>query len=122
MLARIGADAVLLFHLAFVAFVVLGGLLVLRWPKLAWAHIPAAAWGAWIEFTGWICPLTPLEVDLRRAAGDAGYSGDFISHYIVALLYPEVLTRATQLALGAVVIALNAAIYVVLARRLRRSV
>jgi hypothetical protein len=111
MLYRLAADAVLVLHLAFVVFVLLGGFLVLRWRKLAWAHLPAVAWGALIEFSGWICPLTPLEIALRRAAGDAAYAGDFVEHYIVALLYPESLTRDVQVALGIFVVLLNAVIY-----------
>jgi hypothetical protein len=118
-LYRAAADAVLLLHLAFVLFVVLGGFLVLRRPKLAWLHVPAALWGALIEFVGWICPLTPLEVALRQAAGSAGYSGDFLEHYLVAVMYPEGLTREVQFALGAVVVVLNAAIYTAVLRRAR---
>ena len=120
MLYRAAADAVLLLHLAFVAFVVLGGFLVLRWPTLAWAHLPAVAWGALIEFSGWICPLTPLEIALRHAAGDAAYTGDFVEHYIVALLYPELLTRDVQIALGVVVVLLNAVIYGAVLRQQHR--
>jgi hypothetical protein len=119
MLARIAADAVLVVHLAFVLFVVFGALLVLRWPKLALVHVPAAIWGALVELNGWICPLTPLEVTLREAAGGTGYRGDFLQHYIVALLYPEELTRTMQLGLGGLVVLINAAIYVVIARRAR---
>jgi hypothetical protein len=114
---RLAADALLLGHLAFVFFVVLGGLLALRWPRLAWAHVPAAVWGAVVEFTGWICPLTPLEVALRRAAGDAGYTGGFVEHYILAALYPNGLTRATQLTLGLAVVVLNVGIYMVVLSR-----
>lgn len=122
MLYRLAADAVLLLHLAFVVFVVLGGFLVLRWRKLAWAHLPAVAWGALVEFSGWICPLTPLEIALRQAAGDAAYAGDFVEHYIVALLYPESLTRDVQVTLGVAVVLLNAAIYgAVLVRQFRRQ-
>ena len=117
MLYRAAADLVVLVHLAFVAFVVLGGLLVLRRPWVAWIHLPAALWGALIEFGGWICPLTPLEVALRRSAGEAGYAGGFIEHYVVALLYPEALSRELQIALGAAVVLINAWIYAVLARR-----
>ncbi len=120
MLYRIAADAVLLLHLAFVVFVVLGGFLVLRWRKLAWAHLPAVAWGALVEFSGWICPLTPLEIALRQAAGDAAYAGDFVEHYLVALLYPESLTRAVQVALGIGLVMLNAVIYGALLRRRHR--
>lgn len=101
----------MLFHLAFVVFVVLGGLLVLRWPKAAWVHIPSAMWGALIEYTGWICPLTPLENSLRVRGGEAGYSGGFIEHYVLPTLYPAGLTRGTQIALGSAVLCLNLAAY-----------
>jgi len=122
MLARWLADAVLLLHLAFILFVVLGGLLVLRRPKLAWLHLPAALWGALIEFTGGICPLTPLENALRRQGGEAGYQGGFIEHYIVPLIYPGSLTRPVQVALGAVVVLINLAVYWRVARRARSRV
>lgn len=111
------ADLVLVVHAAFVAFVVAGGLLVLRWPRLAWLHLPAVAWGAAIEFGGWICPLTPLENRLRAAAGQAGYAGDFLGHWLQALLYPPGLTRELQLVLGAGVLLLNLGAYGVLLRR-----
>jgi len=111
MIARLAADAVVLFHCAFVLFVMLGGLLVLRRPRLAWLHLPAVAWGALVEFTGWICPLTPLEQTLRAAAGEAIYHGDFVGHYLLPLLYPAGLTRTVQLGLGAVVLLINGAIY-----------
>jgi hypothetical protein len=120
MLYRIAADGVLVLHFAFVLFVLLGGLLVLRFPPLAWLHLPAAGWGAFVEFTGRICPLTPLEVALRQAAGDAGYAGDFLEHYLVAVMYPEGLTRGTQMVLGAAVLLVNAAVYAVALWRLRR--
>ena len=116
---RAAADAILVAHFAFVLFAVLGALLVLRWPRLAWLHIPAVVWAAFIEFSGTICPLTPLEVALRQRAGQAGYGGGFIDHYVVSLLYPEGLTQNTQAMLGAVVVALNAAIYIVAFRRRR---
>jgi len=121
MLERIAADAVLLVHLAFVVFVILGGALLLRWPKLAWIHLPAVMWAALVELNGWICPLTPLEVELRRASGDAGYAGDFLEHYIVALLYPEGLTRAMQIGFGAGVVAINVVVYTIVARRASAS-
>ena len=114
------ADAILILHLAFILFVVLGGLLVLRHRRLIWLHVPVAAWGALIEFGGWICPLTPLEKRLLTLGGDEAYSGGFISHYIVPLIYPEGLTREMQWLLGALVLAINAAIYFRLWRR-RRS-
>lgn len=105
------ADAVVVLHLAFVVFVVLGGLAVLRWPRLAWLHLPAAAWGVLIEFAGWICPLTPLENSLRRHAGEAGYEGGFVEHYVTLLLYPAGLSRITQWILGGLALAVNVAIY-----------
>jgi hypothetical protein len=118
---RAAADAILVSHLAFVLFVVFGALLLLRWPRLAWLHIPAVVWAAFIEFSGTICPLTPLEVALRQRAGQAGYGGGFIDHYVVSLLYPEGLTQNTQAMLGAVLVAINAAIYIVAFRRRRTS-
>jgi hypothetical protein len=115
------ADALVVFHLLFVLFVGLGGLLVLRWPWLAWAHVPAAIWGAGIELVGGICPLTPLEHELRRRAGEAAYQGDFVSHYVLPVLYPAGLTRAAQLGLGALVIGINLSVYGLLLRRRRSS-
>lgn len=106
-----GADVIVALHFAFVVFVVLGGLLVLRWPRVAWLHVPAVIWGALVEFTGWICPLTPLENRLRRAAGETGYQGDFIAHHILPVLYPNGLTRMDQLVLGGVALAINIVIY-----------
>jgi hypothetical protein len=114
------ADLIVAVHFAFVLFVVLGGLLVLRWPWLALAHIPAALWGAAIEFGGWICPLTPLEQSLRRDAGDAGYSGGFIEHYILPVLYPSALTRSIQIILGVSVLTVNLLMYGYLLRRRRK--
>ena len=113
------ADLVLVLHFAFVAFVALGGFLVIRWPKIAWAHVPAAIWGAGIEFTGWICPLTPLENALRARAGGAAYEGDFVARYLLPVLYPEGLTRDAQVVLGSIVIFGNAVLYAVAARRHR---
>jgi len=120
---RLLADTVLILHLAFIAFVGLGGLLVLRWPTLAWLHVPAVAWGAWIEFTGRICPLTPLENVLRAHAGETTYSGAFIDHYVTSLIYPAGLDRRQQIVLGAFVLVLNGAIYgrLLWRRRSRRA-
>ena len=115
------ADLVLLVHFAFILFVVLGGFLVMRWPWLAWLHLPAALWGALIEFAGWICPLTPLEVSLRRAGGEAGYAGGFIERYLTPTIYPEGLTRSVQVALGLVVVVINVLVYLRLARRRRKE-
>ncbi|WP_140628753.1 DUF2784 domain-containing protein [Methylibium rhizosphaerae] len=115
------ADTVLLLHLAFIAFAVLGGLLVLRWRRAAWLHLPALAWGAFIEFSGGICPLTPLENALRAAAGRAVYSQGFVERYIVPLIYPGELTRELQYLLGGALVGINLAIYgLVLYRRRRR--
>lgn len=113
------ADAVVLVHFGFVLFVVLGGFLVLRWRWLAWLHLPAAAWGALIEFAGWICPLTPLELWLRRTGGEAGYSGGFIEHYLLPVLYPAALTREVQIALGLGVLAVNLIAYALVWQRKR---
>jgi hypothetical protein len=118
--AAVLADLVLVAHVAFVLFVIAGGLAVVRWPWLAWIHLPAAAWGAFIEFAGWICPLTPLENALRLRAGRDAYAGDFVSRYLLPVIYPEGLTREVQMALGAVVVAVNAATYFVAIRRRRR--
>lgn len=108
---RVAADAVVLVHAAFVVFALLGGLLVLRWPRLAWAHVPAAAWGVLIEFVGWICPLTPLENYLRDRAGLATYRGEFVEHYVLPMLYPAELTRTRQVWLGLLALAVNAFVY-----------
>jgi len=105
------ADAVLILHLCFILFVVLGGVLVLRWPWLAWLHLPAAVWGALVEIAGWICPLTPLEVAFRQAAGRPVYDTSFIEHYLVPIIYPSSLTRDVQIALGVLVLGLNVAVY-----------
>jgi len=115
------ADLVLVIHLAFVFFVVLGGLLVLRWPWVAFLHIPAAIWGVLIEYTGGICPLTPLENSLRQSGGQAGYSGGFIQHYIQPVLYPAGLTRGTQLLLGSLALLVNLAAYGLVVARMKRA-
>lgn len=115
------ADLVVVVHLAFVAFVIAGVLLVWRWPRLAWAHVPCAAWGAWIELSGGICPLTPLEQWLRLQAGGPSYTGDFVDHYLLPVLYPEWLTRETQVVLGGLVVIVNAIGYgALVARQARR--
>jgi hypothetical protein len=112
------ADLVLLAHLAFVAFVVIGGAAVLTWPRLTWVHLPAVIWAVLIEYAGWICPLTPLENALRQAGGEAAYAGGFVEHYVVPVLYPTELTRTVQVVLGSVVLLLNALVYWHLARRM----
>ena len=117
----LAADAVVLLHVAFIAFVVLGGLLALRHRWVAALHVPAAVWAVLIELFGWICPLTPLEVQLRLAGGEAGYRGGFVDNYIVPLVYPASLTQGVQLALAAFVLLVNAAIYAVLLGRTPRG-
>jgi len=112
------ADAVVVAHLLFIAFVVAGGLLVLRWPRIAWLHLPAAAWGAVVELMGWVCPLTPLENRLRSRGG-VPYEGDFVARYLLPVLYPENLTPARQRILAAVVILANLVIYAVVIRKSR---
>jgi hypothetical protein len=121
MLFRFVADVLVGIHFLFVLFVVGGGFLTWRWPRVAWAHGPVALWGALIELAGWICPLTPLENDLRRAAGDAGYAGGFIEHYVIPVVYPAGLTREIQLTLGLAVIVINAVAYGGLVWRRRRK-
>ncbi len=116
---RILADLVLVTHLAFVAFAVLGGLLVLRKRRVAWLHLPAVAWGAIVEFTAWVCPLTPLENLLRDAGGGAPYSGDFIAHYVTPVLYSTTLTREDQLIYGLALLVINGAIYGLVLYRFR---
>lgn len=117
MLVSLAADLVASLHFAFVVFVVLGGLLVLRWPRLAWLHLPAVAWGASIELLGWICPLTPLENRLRHEAGLAGYEGGFVEHYLLPMLYPASLSRSVQVILGLSVLLINAVVYGSILRR-----
>lgn len=114
---RAVADALVAFHLGFILFVMLGALLAFRWPRVVWLHLPCAIWGAWVELAGWVCPLTPLEVELRRKGGLEGYSGGFIENYITPVVYPEALTRAGQLVLGIAVLVLNAFLYWRLWRR-----
>ncbi|MDJ0622619.1 MAG: DUF2784 domain-containing protein [Desulfocapsaceae bacterium] len=111
MLYWIGANIVLIIHLGFVIYVVCGGFLILRWRWTALLHLPAVIWAALLEFNGWICPLTPLEQWLRIAGGQQGYSGGFVEHYLISLLYPAGLTREIQIILGAFVLIVNGAIY-----------
>jgi hypothetical protein len=115
------ADLVLLLHFGFILFVTLGGLLLFRWPRVAYLHLPAAVWGMLIELAGGICPLTPLEQRLRQRGGEAGYTGDFIEHYLTATIYPAGLTRDIQFALGAIVLLVNGTVYWLWWRRRRRS-
>jgi hypothetical protein len=106
------ATAIAITHLAFILFVLLGGLLVLRGPRLAWVHLPAAVWGVLIEFFGWWCPLTKWENHFLREAGRAGYDGGFVAHYIMPIIYPAGLTRGMEIAIGAIVLIVNVSVYV----------
>ena len=121
MVFRILADATIILHLCFVLFVVLGGLLVVRWRRVAWVHLAAVAWGVWVEFSGWTCPLTPLENWFRQQGGGPVYTASFIEHYLVPILYPSSLSREIQWVLGGAVLLINAAVYfLVFWRRARR--
>lgn len=113
------ADLLLLVHALFIVWAVAGGLLVWRVPKLAWLHLPAVAWGVWIEATGGICPLTPLENRWRAAAGESPYAGGFIQHWLGALIYPDGLTREAQITMGVVLLLFNLVLYLALWRRRR---
>ena len=119
MIYRLLADIVTIAHLIFVVFVILGGLLAFRWPRLVWIHVPAAAWGAFVELSGRVCPLTPLEIWLRLQGGEVGYSGDFVDRYLIPVLYPGNLTHEIQLLLGLTLIGGNAVIYLLLWHRHR---
>ncbi len=117
----LAANIVLIIHLGFVLYVVGGGLLIFRWKWSILLHLPAVLWGALLEFNGWLCPLTPLEQWLRVAGGQRGYSGGFIEHYLLSLLYPAGLTRDIQILLGTFVVVVNALIYAILIFRFVRS-
>lgn len=130
MTARWLADAVLVLHGLFIVFVLVGALGVVRWPRLAWLHLTAVVWAVYVAAAGRICPLTPIENALRQAAGEAGYDGGFIEHYLLGAIYPDGLTRGVQIGLGVFVVVLNVALYVTLyvtlharslARRARNS-
>ena len=119
MLYPLLADAVVVLHLGFILFVVLGGLLALRRPRAAWLHIPAALWAVYITLTGTVCPLTPLENHFRRAAGESGYGGGFIDHYLLPVIYPCVFSSAVQWSLAGIVLTVNAAVYTLAWRKHR---
>jgi hypothetical protein len=123
MLYRIAADGLLLFHLLFILFVLFGGLLALKWRALIWPHLPAVAWGVTVEVLHLTCPLTQWENLMRQAAGQTGYGGGFIEHYVWPVIYPAGLTPSIQLALGSVVLAINVLVYLRLIRlwKLRRA-
>lgn len=117
MIYRALADATMLVHFGFIAFVVLGGLLVLRWRWMMWLHLPAAVWGVLIELGGWVCPLTPLENHFRRLGGESGYRDGFVERYLEPVIYPPGLSAPTQLGLAAFVVLVNVAVYSLVARR-----
>ena len=114
---RLAADGVLLLHLAFILFALVGGALAARWRWMPWVHLPAMAWAIFVEFTGRICPLTYLENDLRLRAGQSGYTTSFVEHYLLDVIYPAGLTRELQFGLAATVVLVNIAIYVWLVLR-----
>ena len=116
---KIIADALVMAHFLFIAFVVAGGAIVVYRPCMAWLHLPAVLWGAVVEFAGWICPLTPLENHFRVLAGSAAYSGDFVAQYLLPLIYPENLTRETQIALGLLVVVINIIFYALAVKKHR---
>jgi hypothetical protein len=118
---RFFADALVVGHLAFVGFVIFGGLLVVRWPRMAFVHLPAAAWGVFIEWSGWLCPLTILENHLRDLGNQSTYQGGFVDHYVMPVLYPDGLTRNIQFILGAGILILNLTLYAITVRQLRRK-
>jgi hypothetical protein len=105
------ADLLVVLHVIFVLFVLFGGLLVFKWPRVLWWHLPAMAWGALVEFTGWFCPLSSLESWLRMQSGESGFQGDFVSRWFLPVLYPDFLSRRIQFALGCLVLGLNIIIY-----------
>lgn len=119
-MALILADFLVLLHLLFVVFVVAGGFLLLRWPKIGWLQLPAAVWGATIEFSSGICPLTPLENHLRALGGEAGYSVSFVERYLMPILYPANLTVPIQIVLGGLVVVVNLAAYALAYRAWKR--
>ena len=118
---RMLADLLVGLHLTFAGFVIFGGFLTWKWPRALFAHLPALAWGFWVETSGQICPLTPLEIHLRHLAGEAGYRGGFLNHYVVSVLYPAWLTRPDQWVLAGLLLAINLTAYGVLLLKLRQS-
>jgi hypothetical protein len=121
MLYSFAADVLLVLHLVFIVFVMLGGLLLLKWRWLIYLHLPAVAWGILVELLGWLCPLTPLEQHFRMLAGETGYSGGFVQHYLLPIIYPAGLTREVQILLAIGVISINLVIYTVIYVKYRRG-
>lgn len=121
MIEKILADLIVLFHFAFILFVITGGFIVLRWQWVIWIHIPCVFWGILVEFTGWICPLTPWENSLRISAGSSGYSGGFIEHYILPIIYPAGLTHKLQIIFGSAVLLTNICAYLIVYLKIRKK-
>jgi hypothetical protein len=117
----VAADALVIAHLAFIIFVILGGLLLLKWPRLIYLHLPAVVWGTLVELLGWLCPLTPLELHYRMLGGETGYSESFVQHYLLPLIYPAGLTRDVQTLLAMCVITINLVIYAVIYVKYQRN-
>ncbi len=118
---KILADTIVIIHCLFIAFVIFGGLLIIRWPRTAYVHVPAAIWGVAVEFFGWFCPLTPLENHFRFLAGKGSYEGDFIEKYLLPLIYPENLTPSIQQILGMMVVIINFIVYIIAIRKRRKT-
>lgn len=114
---QLAADFVVVLHFAFILFVILGGLLAVRWRRAPWVHLPAVVWGVLVELVGWRCPLTPLENKLRHAGGQAGFQGGFVEEYILPIVYPAGLTREVQYVLGGLIILVNVVVYFLIWRQ-----
>ena len=117
------ADLLVVFHLVFILYVIAGALLITKWAKTLWLHLPSCFWGMTVEFTGWLCPLTPWEIRLRRLAGEEGYTGSFIEQYLNPIIYPSGLTREVQMVLGGTVLIVNLSLYtlILIKRRKRKT-
>ena len=117
------ADLLVVFHLVFILYVIAGALLIFTWPKTLWIHLPSCFWGMTVEFTGWICPLTPWEIQLRRLAGEEGFSRSFIEQYLIPMIYPSGLNREIQMLMGSIVLIVNLSLYtlILIKRRKRKT-
>ena len=117
------ADLLVVFHMVFILYVMAGALLIFKWPKTLWLHLPSCFWGMTVEFTGWICPLTPWEIQLRILAGEEGYTGSFIKQYLIPIIYPSGLTREVQMVLGGTILIVNLSLYtlILMKRRKRKT-
>jgi len=118
---RFAADLTLALHFIFIVFVLFGGLLCLHRKRWIWLHLPSMLWGVWVEWSGWICPLTPLENHFRQRASGQGYRGGFVEHYLIPLIYPEQLTVSLQWLLGSLILAVNIVIYCFVLQRAKKQ-